>query len=206
MTPPGKTARRLPLLAFAAASALSLPGCHSPVKTVAHSFTQIQQDADIVYQKADAIQRAASDAASTAPPAESAVFHSIDTDSKIILSAVTDAKKAAIGGLEANTQTTDKTSEWVPIIKWGLIAAAVIAALVTLWQTGALGFIRGFLGLVTPATRTQAKFMAEALNSDNPDPTLREHVAVLRNSPAFNAQFIRAQKKLDDPPAPEKPA
>lgn len=94
------------------------------------------------------------------------------------------------------SQTVDKVSPWVAIIRWGLIALAILGACFALWYTG-VGFIvkRALLafGMLIPAKVRQAVDLdAEALEEHPDSPAVRAAVAGKR---AASAEYDAAWKK-----------
>lgn len=93
-------------------------------------------------------------------------------------------------------QTVDKVSPWVAVIRWGLIALAIVGGCFALWYTG-VGFIvkRALLafGMLIPKPVRQAVDLdAEALE-ENPDaPAVRAAVAGKR---AASAEYDAAWRK-----------
>lgn len=90
-----------------------------------------------------------------------------------------------VGDIHAQIpQVEDKTGWFGKNLKLIAIIVAPVALLILLWQTGVLGFLRGWLGLVTPAIKTQAHL--DAITGKSPS----------LPSPSFRGAFKRAKRRL----------
>ena len=87
-----------------------------------------------------------------------------------------------------------KPSDLMDLLKWGAIAAVLIAVAVILWQTGIGTALRAVLGWIPQRTRNDAKLAASVLNEEKPE-NVREWIAAKRADPVWNRAFEEAQKE-----------
>lgn len=88
----------------------------------------------------------------------------------------------------------NKPSELMDLLKWGAIAAVLIAFVVLLWQTGIGSGIKAVIGWIPQRTRNDAKLAASVLSEDKPE-NVREWIAAKRADPVWNRAFEEAQKE-----------
>lgn len=62
------------------------------------------------------------------------------------------------------TNTANITPWWASLITYGLIFGSIACVAFIIWHLGLGKFIRGWLGLVTPAEQRQAKLAAELID------------------------------------------
>lgn len=188
-----------------AALALTLQGCGSATKAIADAANEVRQDAadartDHAAVLADlGVVRASVAGADVKWPDNGKAYAEAMADAEKRLKDA-DQRMAQITGHadaigSAVTATHDNESNLLRLVKYAawIIAPALVLAL--LWWTGALGFVRGWLGLVTPSVRVQAKMDAAKIESG--DMTSADHaaIAVRRTDPAFNVTLKRAQAR-----------
>lgn len=89
----------------------------------------------------------------------------------------------------------DKTPAWLSTLRWWGIAAAAIAVLIVLWQSGALMGLRVLIGWLPRKKVTQAELAVDMLDPSRPEGD-REYVAAMRaQDPVFDAAFRKAQER-----------
>lgn len=88
----------------------------------------------------------------------------------------------------------NKPSELMDLLKWGAIAAVLIAVAVILWQTGIGSGLKAILGWIPEKTRNDAKLAASVLSDEKPE-NVREWIAAKRADPVWNRAFEEAKKE-----------
>ena len=81
------------------------------------------------------------------------------------------------------------------LLKWGAIAAVLIAVAVILWQTGIGAGLKAILGWIPEKTRNDAKLAASVLSDEKPE-NVREWIAAKRADPVWNRAFEDAKKEI----------
>lgn len=89
----------------------------------------------------------------------------------------------------------NKPSELMDLLKWGAIAAVLIAVAVILWQTGIGAGLKAILGWIPEKTRNDAKLAASVLSDEKPE-NVREWIAAKRADPVWNRAFEDAKKEI----------
>lgn len=87
------------------------------------------------------------------------------------------------------TNTTNVTPWWASIITYGLIFGSIACVAFIIWHLGLGKFIRGWLGLVTPAEQKQAKLAAQLIDIGGED--ARDAVWKLRDEDRIFDQAFR---------------
>lgn len=87
------------------------------------------------------------------------------------------------------TNTTNVTPWWASIITYGLIFGSIACVAFIIWHLGLGKFIRGWLGLVTPAEQKQAKLAAQLIEIGGED--ARDAVWKLRDEDRIFDQAFR---------------
>lgn len=88
-----------------------------------------------------------------------------------------------------------KPSDLMDLLKWGAIAAVLVAVVVILAQTGLGTAIRVAIGWIPRKTKDEARLAASVLSENKPE-DVREWIAVKRSDPAWNRAFEDAQKEI----------
>jgi uncharacterized protein YceK len=175
----------------AIALCLLMVGCSS-VQAIADGLAA-------THERATAIERAATGIAAEAAKPEPdlpAIVHAasqIASDARSIQSEVSSAQ-GHLGGVE------NRESQWALALKWGGIAAAIVALVVLLAWSGALVPIRKAfyaLGLFIPEATKSSALLAAKANIEGTTPRHEQQIAADRASdPAFNAAYRQAERRL----------
>lgn len=166
----------------------SMLGCGSAVK-------RVHESANTVSRLAEETKTQLADATATGEVGPAAQPH-LDQASANQDGILAEASKIHTSA----SQTVDKVSPWVGVIRWGLIALAILGGCFLLWYTG-VGFIvkRALLafGMLIPARVRQAVDLdAEALEEQPNSPAVRAAVAGKRGaSPEYDAAWRKRKKR-----------
>jgi len=151
--------------------ALLMAGCN-PVQRIAVSSNEIRAEAQ-------ELQR-----------------HGLEVGDDFVVDRATRIDGLAAGIHKELPNVQNKPSELMDLLKWGAIAAVLVAVVVLLWQTGIGSTMKAILGLIPRATRTDATLAASALSVQKPE-TIREWIAAKRASdPLWDRAFKDAKKEL----------
>lgn len=151
--------------------ALLMAGCN-PVQRIAVSSNEIRAEAQ-------ELQR-----------------HGLEVGDDFVVDRATRIDGLAAGIHKELPNVQNKPSELMDLLKWGAVAAVLVAVVVLLRQTGIGSTMKAILGLIPRATRTDATLAASALSEQKPE-TIREWIAAKRASdPLWDRAFKDAKKEL----------
>ena len=139
------------------------------------------------------VQRIAVNSNEIRSEAQALVAHGVKTNDPVVVSHAERIDDLASDIQVALPGVEDKTPAWLSTLRWWGIAAAAIAVLVMLWQSGALMGLRVLIGWLPRKKVAQAELAVDMLDPTRPEGD-REYIAAMRaQDPVFDAAFRKAQ-------------
>lgn len=150
----------------------------------------------LVLAGCDPVQRIAVSTNDIRTEAKVLVKHGTDVNDPFVVTHATRIDGLAAGIHEELPNVQSKPSELMDLLKWGAIAAVLVAVAVILWQTGIGTALKAILGWIPRSTKTDATLAASVLAEQKPE-TIREWIAARRASdPLWEKAFKDAQKEM----------
>lgn len=179
----------------------TLTGCKGATAQIAQTAQETQQDAGQIRAEVVTINASTQAIREDQEPANvESHLGQIEQSAKNIDGL---ASKVSVGAQKTSvavTKVKDIVPWWAVALEYGAIALASVGVFVVLWQSGALGFLRGWLGVLSPKTRAEGKLAAEALQlvraSDSPGAinAVENFITAKRaTSPEFDAAYRKAK-------------
>lgn len=155
---------------FVILAVMLLAGCN-PVQRIAVSSNEIRAEAQ-------ELQR-----------------HGLEVGDDFVVERATRIDGLAAGIHKELPNVQNKPSELMDLLKWGTIAAVLVAVAVILAQTGIGTFVKVAIGWVPRKVKDEARLAASVLSENKPE-DVREWIAVKRSDPTWNRAFQDAQKEI----------
>lgn len=129
-------------------------------------------------------------------PTVSAHASNIVSSSDQIVFHAGEIDKASRSVVLDSTRVEGKVPWWGTAINRIALVLLVVVAFFALWYSGALNFIRRWIGALSPSTLGQAKLDAEAYERNREDAALAAAIAAKRSrSPEYDAAFQKVRKE-----------
>ena len=180
-----------------------LTGCSGASSEIARNAQRTQANAGQIVAETQTIKAANQAVREDQSPAniESQTAQSDKSADNIQALASTVATDARSTGI-AVTRVKDITPWWAVVLERLAFAVAGVVLFMLLWRSGVLGFVRSWIGILSPKIKSEAKLTHEALTlvrqSDDPQAinATESAVAVRRaQSPEFDAAYRKVGAK-----------
>jgi hypothetical protein len=142
------------------------------------------------------VQRIAVNTNAIREEAQALSVHGAEVGDPVVVKGASRIDELAAGIHKELPNVQNKPSDLMDLLKWGAIAAVLVAVVVILAQTGIGSGIKAVIGWIPRKTKADATLAASVMSEQKPE-TIREWVAAKRASdPLWDKAFQEAQKEM----------